>query len=107
MVGRQECERIFEKVVARVRHGRARLARCAGQREVRRPDPEKTEPKIRQVFVGMGETFYNRTDFERRLYLVRQRTENTIEFGELSEAAREESSTSACCRPTASSTRGC
>jgi glutamate synthase domain-containing protein 1 len=39
-------------------------------------------PKIMQVFVGMGETFYNRTDFERRLYLVRQRAENVIEFNE-------------------------
>src|SRR5215218_398443 len=42
--------------------------------------PKKTEPKIRQVFLGMGEHFFMKADFERRLYLVRQRAENTIEF---------------------------
>src|SRR3954466_2937167 len=42
--------------------------------------PRKTEPKIRQVFLGMGEHFFMKADFERRLYLVRQRAENTIEF---------------------------
>ncbi|SCZ84142.1 glutamate synthase large subunit [Nitrosomonas mobilis] len=45
------------------------------------PSPRKVEPMIRQIFVGTGESFYNRQDFDRRLYLVRQRTENTIESG--------------------------
>jgi glutamate synthase domain-containing protein 2/glutamate synthase domain-containing protein 1 len=53
------------------------------------PTPKRTEPKIRQLFVGMGATFYNRTDFERRLYLVRQRIENQIEFGDHPEAVRD------------------
>ena len=49
------------------------------------------EPRIRQVFVGMGEDFYNREDFNRRLYLVRQRAENEIEFDtKIPEVAREE-----------------
>ncbi len=49
------------------------------------------EPRIRQIFIGMGEDFYNREDFNRRLYLVRQRSENEIEFdAKLPEAAREE-----------------
>jgi glutamate synthase domain-containing protein 2/glutamate synthase domain-containing protein 1/glutamate synthase domain-containing protein 3 len=38
-----------------------------------------SEPRIRQVFVGMKSSFYNRKDFERRLYLVRQRVENLSE----------------------------
>ncbi|HEX8914165.1 MAG TPA: glutamate synthase large subunit, partial [Humisphaera sp.] len=55
------------------------------------PTPKKVMPKIMQVFVGMGDTFYNRTDFERRLYLVRQRAENVIEFNErMHPAARED-----------------
>ncbi len=52
------------------------------------PTPRKCEPRIRQIFVGMGSSFYNRQDFDRRLYLVRQRTENLIEFSDLPEAAR-------------------
>ena len=55
------------------------------------PTPKSTEPRIRQAFIGMGEKFYNREDFNRRLYLVRQRSENEIEFGEnVPAAAREE-----------------
>jgi len=38
------------------------------------------EPRIRQCFVGMRQSFYNKADFERRLYLVRQIAENTSEF---------------------------
>jgi glutamate synthase domain-containing protein 2/glutamate synthase domain-containing protein 1/glutamate synthase domain-containing protein 3 len=52
------------------------------------PTPRRSEPKIRQIFVGMGGSFYNRQDFDRRLYLVRQRAENNIEFSNLPEAAR-------------------
>ena len=37
----------------------------------------------------MGSSFYNRQDFDRRLYFVRQRAENAIEFSDLPEAARE------------------
>ncbi|MCC5876550.1 MAG: glutamate synthase large subunit [Candidatus Sumerlaeia bacterium] len=39
----------------------------------------RSEPFIRQCFIGMSPSFYNRRDFERRLYLVRQRTENLSE----------------------------
>src|SRR4051794_12660454 len=53
--------------------------------------PKKTEPRIRQVFLGMGERFFMKADFERRLYLVRQRAENTIEFDQsLPKYARED-----------------
>ncbi|MBC7782541.1 MAG: glutamate synthase large subunit, partial [Burkholderiales bacterium] len=52
------------------------------------PSPLACEPRVRQVFIGMGENFYNREDFNRRLYLVRQRAENEIEFGkDIPEAA--------------------
>ncbi len=55
------------------------------------PTTLASEPRIRQVFVGMGEDFYNREDFNRRLYLVRQRAENEIEFDpNVPESAREE-----------------
>ena len=92
MVARRECEQIFEKIC------RDFGMIVLGWRDVPvdgrqvGPTPKRTEPKIRQVFVGMGESFYNRKDFERRLYLVRQIAENTIEFGSphVPEAARED-----------------
>lgn len=51
----------------------------------------RTEPAIRQVFVGMGEYFFNRGDFERRLYMIRQVAENHFEFGEVSQATKDTS----------------
>ncbi|MEO6437422.1 MAG: glutamate synthase large subunit, partial [Tepidisphaeraceae bacterium] len=89
MVSRNACIQIIEDVVD------AYEMKVLGWRDVPTndkfvgPTPKKTEPKIRQLFVGMGETFFNRQDFDRRLYLVRQRVENQIEFGNLSDAVRE------------------
>src|SRR4029078_8796228 len=40
-------------------------------------------------FIGMGEDFYNKQDFDRRLYLVRQRIENLLEFGNHTDHVRE------------------
>ncbi|MDB5302956.1 MAG: hypothetical protein JWM97_505, partial [Phycisphaerales bacterium] len=89
---RKKCEAVFEKVARE--YGMVVL----GWRDVPvdsrhvGPTPRKTEPTIRQVFVGMGENFFNKTDFERRLYLVRQRTENVVEFesSEIPAEARDE-----------------
>ncbi len=87
---RQATEREFEKVATT--YG----LRIIGWRDVPvdgssiGPTPKRSEPKIRQVFVGMGNTFMSQAEFERRLYLVRQVGENFIEFGELPAQARED-----------------
>src|SRR4051812_31353156 len=88
---RLRCEKIFENVA------REYEMVVLGWRDVPvdgryvGKTPKKTEPKIRQVFVGMGERFFMKADFERRLYLVRQRAENLIEFDEsLPAQARED-----------------
>ena len=87
---RAACERVFEKVAGE--YG----LRIIGWRDVPvdgrhvGPTPKRSEPRIRHVFVGMGGTFLSRTDFERRLYLVRQVAENVIEFGDLPPQARED-----------------
>ncbi len=79
-VYRAQCEEVIEKVAEE--NGMEVL----GWRDVPvnsdfvGPTPKKTEPKIRQVFLGMGKTFFNKADFDRRLYLVRQRSENEVEF---------------------------
>ena len=91
MRARYEAERAFENVVRE--YGMVVL----GWRDVPvndkfvGPTPKKVMPRIRQVFVAPGQTFFNRADFDRRLYFVRQRAENVIEFNEnISPEARED-----------------
>src|SRR5688572_24673074 len=88
---RAQCEAIFERIA------REYEMVVLGWRDVPVDGryvgrtPKKTEPKIRQVFLGMGERFFMKADFERRLYLVRQRAENAIEFdASLPKYARED-----------------
>ena len=89
---RRQCEAVFERVANEYDMV------VLGWRDVPvdnssiGPTPLRCEPFMRQVFVGMGKSFFNKLDFERRLYLVRQRAENTVEFQspEISESAREE-----------------
>jgi glutamate synthase domain-containing protein 2/glutamate synthase domain-containing protein 1/glutamate synthase domain-containing protein 3 len=89
LVSRQECERILENTA------RSYGMTVLGWRDVPTnenfvgPTPRSVEPRIRQCFLGMGETFYNRKDFNRRMYLVRQRTENQVEFGDVSDLSKE------------------
>jgi len=89
-VYRAQCEEVIEKVAEE--NGMVVL----GWRDVKvnsdfvGPTPKKTEPKIRQIFVSAGKTFFNKKDFDRRLYLVRQRAENEIEFGTLPADVREQ-----------------
>src|SRR5262249_53765997 len=85
---RNECEKILEKVVRD--YGMVVL----GWRDVPVDNstlgaaPKDCEPKVRQLFISMGDTFYNRADFNRRLYLVRQRAENIVEFEASSDEAK-------------------
>ncbi len=90
MISRRLCEQRFESVVRE--YGMVVL----GWRDVPTDNryagaiPRTSEPKIRQVFLAPGQSFFNRADFDRRLYFVRQRAENAIEFGDLPADARED-----------------
>src|ERR1019366_3699992 len=92
MVMRAECQRILERVATD--YG----IKVLGWRDVPVDDrfvgatTKLLEPKIRQIFVSASETFFNKRDFDRRLYLVRQRAENEIELGKnsLTAEAREQ-----------------
>ena len=67
------------------------------------PGPRAVEPRVRQVFLSFGDAFFNKKDFDRRLYLVRQRAENEIEHkadNGLTAEPRGSSSTSASCPAT-------
>src|SRR3954469_17003002 len=89
MVARHECEQTLERIARE--NGMVVL----GWRDVPTnnrsigPTPRASEPKIRQCFVAPDEKFFNKADFDRRLYLVRQRAENVVEFQGESKAARE------------------
>ncbi|MGE5610317.1 MAG: glutamate synthase large subunit [Bacillota bacterium] len=88
MVARHECEQVLERIA------KENNLTVLGWRDVPvnsnavGPTPRAVEPKIRQMFVTPAETFFNKADFDRRLYLVRQRAENFIEFGNFPEEAR-------------------
>ncbi|HQH25973.1 MAG TPA: glutamate synthase large subunit, partial [Oligoflexia bacterium] len=90
MVSRRMCEKALEGVLEE--YGMVVL----GWRDVPvdsrhvGPTPRKSEPVIRQIFVAPGQTFFNRTDFDRRLYLVRQRAENLVEFGDFPRDAQQD-----------------
>jgi glutamate synthase (NADPH/NADH) large chain len=91
-VQRHLCERIVERVA------RENGMKVLGWRDVPvdnrhvGPTPKAVEPRVRQVFVSTGDVFFNKKDFDRRLYLVRQRAENDVEFGDngLTPASREQ-----------------
>jgi glutamate synthase (NADPH/NADH) large chain len=81
MVQRDLCQRIVERVA--VKNGMTVL----GWRDVPvneafvGPTPKLVEPRVKQLFLSTGDRFYNKKDFDRRLYLVRQHAENSIEWG--------------------------
>ncbi|HEX8325784.1 MAG TPA: glutamate synthase large subunit [Tepidisphaeraceae bacterium] len=81
LVSRQVCEAKLEEMVEEYGMTLLGWRDVPVNSDVLGPTPRATEPRIRQAFIGMGENFYNRADFNRRLYLVRQRAENDIEFG--------------------------
>src|SRR3954453_498906 len=82
LASRRACEILFERVIEEYD------MKVLGWRDVPTNNqfvgatPKLTEPRIRQAFVGMGDHFYNRADFDRRMYVVRNRVENVIEFGD-------------------------
>jgi glutamate synthase domain-containing protein 1 len=91
LVARRICEDKIEELIAEFGMKILGWRDVPVNRDAIGETPKASEPRIRQVFIGMGEMFYNRQDFNRRLYLVRQRAENELEFGEgVPESAREE-----------------
>ena len=81
-VQRDKCERAFEAVAKS--NGMTVLGwwDVPVNADFVGPTPKLVEPRVRQVFLSTGDQFYNKKDFDRRLYLVRQRAENQIELGE-------------------------
>ena len=87
--GRHACEAVFTETVE------AYDMEVLGWRDVPTddsflgPTPKRVEPKIRQAFVAPTASFYNKADFNRRLYLVRQQVENIVEHGDYSRRTKD------------------
>jgi len=75
---RNHCETLIEKTIAE--EGQALL----GWRDVPTNNAglgdsvKQVEPAIRQVFIGRGENCTTTDDFERKLFIIRKRVENTV-----------------------------
>jgi glutamate synthase domain-containing protein 2/glutamate synthase domain-containing protein 1/glutamate synthase domain-containing protein 3 len=81
-VHRRKCERLFERVLADYDMHVIGWRDVPVDPSVLGGDAAETEPEVRQAFVGMKRSFFDRSDFNRRLYLVRQRVENHVEHGD-------------------------
>ncbi len=82
LVLRRKAERMFERVLADYDMEVIGWRDVPTDNSVLGEASRAVEPKVRQAFVGMKRHFFDRSDFNRRLYLVRQRVENTIEFAD-------------------------
>ena len=75
---RNFCIRIFEKIT------KEEGARLLGWRKVPLDDSiigataRETEPVIRQIFIGKDKNIDDQLGFERKLYIIRKRVENTV-----------------------------
>ena len=82
VVLRRKCERLFERVLADYDMEVIGWRDVPTDGSILGGTSGAVEPRVRQAFVGMKRHFFNRADFNRRLYLVRQRVENAIEHGD-------------------------
>ena len=82
---RRFCKGVFEKAV------RAEGQVLLGWRDVPVDDREighsarESQPRIEQIFIGRGKAVKSDLDFERKLYLIRKKTENTIRLSAIEE----------------------
>src|SRR3989338_1547093 len=77
---RRECEKIFETIIQE--EGQTFL----GWRTVKTennslgPTAVNSESFVRQIFIGRGSNLHDDDAFERKLYVIRKRAENTIRY---------------------------
>ena len=77
---RRECEKMFERII--VEEGQSVL----GWRTVKTvdsslgPTAQKSEPVVRQIYIGRNSKIQDDEAFERKLYVIRKRAETTIRY---------------------------
>src|SRR5262245_18296454 len=80
---RQQFEKAIEKIIAETGQ------KCLGWRKVPTDNmylgetAKEFEPFVRQVFIGRGSGIKDDLDFERKLYVIRRRSENAIRYAGL------------------------
>ena len=82
LVYRRKCERLFERTLGEYDMEVIAWRDVPTDGSMLGGMSKAVEPRVRQAFVGMKRHFFNRADFNRRLYLVRQRVENSVEHGD-------------------------
>ncbi len=84
---RRECEKVFERIV--IEEGQ----RLLGWRDIPTNNnslgdtAKASEPFMRQIFIGRSAKLSDDMAFERKLYVIRKRAENTIRYGKMAGGA--------------------
>ena len=77
---RDACEKTFEKII------KEEGQQCLGWRTVPTdnatlgPTAKSSEPFVRQIFIGRASALKDDLAFERKLYVIRRRSENAIRY---------------------------
>ena len=79
MVAREQAEEFFVDMLSRYDMNVLGWRDVPVNKRACGPTPLAVMPRIRQCFVAPTENFYNKSDFNRRLYLIRQQVENYVE----------------------------
>ncbi len=80
---RGECEKIFEKILKEEGHEFLGWRTVPTSDGSLGPTAVASEPVVRQIFIGRNPSIKSDLDFERKLYIVRRRSENAIRFSKI------------------------
>jgi len=85
---RNECERMFEKIVREEGQLLLGWRRVPVDQKVPGEVARSAMPKVRQLFIGRGRNTPDQTAFERKLYVIRKRVEAAVRNSKMPEAER-------------------
>src|SRR3989338_3173047 len=77
---RKACEKVFEELIKEEGMPFLGWRTVAIDNGTLGPTAKKSEPFVRQVFIGRGPKIQNDLDFERKLYIIRRKAENAIHY---------------------------
>jgi glutamate synthase domain-containing protein 2/glutamate synthase domain-containing protein 1/glutamate synthase domain-containing protein 3 len=83
---RNECERMFEKIVREEGQVMLGWRRVPVDQKVPGEVARTAMPKLRQLFIGRGRNTPDQTAFERKLYVIRKRVEATVRNSKMPES---------------------
>src|SRR5262249_37669666 len=84
---RSSCKRLFEKIVQEEGQTVLGWRPVPTNNEPIGPTARKTEPVMRQIFIGRGPGLTDDLAFERKLYIIRRRIENAVKQSNINQKA--------------------